>query len=249
MIAVALGFGAAAAPALAQRTTYTNFNSWYALGADIALPGPWSVLVDLQNRRSGPLRQTQSLFLRPALIYAVNSGVKLGLGISRSESFPYGEIPSAYHTPEWRLFEQLQLSHTVSRIAVSHRYRLEQRWLGRRGADTADHAIAQWNRASRFRYQVRGVMPLKGGTIDDHEPYATGYNELMIGFGRGVALNVFDQNRTAVGLGWRHSRSWRAEAGFLEQVVLKANGRDVERNHTLTFGLYYTRHHEAVAAR
>jgi hypothetical protein len=34
---------------------------------------------------------------------------------------------------------------------------------------------------------------------------------------------------------------WRTELGLLEQVLFKPNGIDVERNHTLTMSLGYSR--------
>jgi hypothetical protein len=42
-----------------------------------------------------------------------------------------------------------------------------------------------------------------------------------------------------IGAGWKLSPSWRGEIGFLEQTLLKPNGRDLERNHTMTFGAYW----------
>jgi hypothetical protein len=224
-----------------QRTTYTNLNSWYIVGADVALTDRWSVLLDTQMRRSGPIDETQSLFFRPALIYSLSPNIKLGYGVSRSESFPYGKIPNAYRAPEWRQFQQVQLSHSIDRVAFTHRYRLEQRWLGRRGADTSDHRIETWTRLSRFRYQLKATIPLRGDGVDVGEAYLTAGDEVLLGFGRNVALNVFDQNRLSTAVGWRFATSWRAEVGFLEQLLLKSNGRDMERNHTLTAGMFYSR--------
>jgi hypothetical protein len=232
---------AAASPLAAQRATYTNFNSWYALGADIALSERWAVLIDLQDRRSGPIDETQAVFFRPALTYEISPNVKLGYGVSRSESYPYGKIPNAYAAPEWRTFEQIVISHNTGRVAFAHRYRLEQRWQGKRGADTSDHDIKNYVRSSRVRYQVKAVLPLRGETVDVGEAYLTGYDEVMIGFGANVQNNIFDQNRATIGLGWRFAKAWRAELAFLEQLILKPNGSDFERDHTVTLGLYYLR--------
>ena len=230
-----------ARPLAAQRTTYTNFNSWYAFGADIALNARWGLLIDLQDRRSGPVDETQAVFLRPAITYALSPNVRLGYGVSFSKSYPYGKIPNPYAAPEWRSFEQIVISHNAGRVALAHRYRLEQREQGRRGADTSDHDITHYVRSSRVRYQVKLIVPLRGETVDVGEPYVTGYDELMVGFGANVQNNVFDQNRAALGLGWRFASVWRMELGFLEQLLLKPNGRDLEKNHTLTVGLYYLR--------
>lgn len=241
VIANACLLAAGAGRASAQRTTYTNFNSWYIFGADIGITDRWNVTLDVQERRSGPIRQPQAFFFRPSLNYTVASGVKLGFGITRSESYPFGKIPSAYQAPEWRTFEQLLLSSTFGRLQMTNRYRVEQRWQGKRGADTSDHKIASWLQTGRVRYQAKAVLPMQGQAVDVGSGYLTGYDEVMINFGRNVANNVFDQNRASVGVGMRYARDWKAEVGFLQQTSLKSNGKDLEQNSTLTFGLYYSR--------
>jgi hypothetical protein len=231
----------AASRADGQRTSYHNFNSWYILGADVALTDKWNAGLDLQERRSGPLRQPQAFFFRPALNYSMSPAVKLGFGISRSESYPFGEIPTAYQAPEWRVFEQVQLAQSVDRLGITHRYRVEQRWQGKRGVDTSDHRIASWLQSGRFRYQIKGLLPAHGQTVNVGDGYLTAGDEVFISYGRNVANNVFDQNRASIGAGLRYTAHWRAEVGFLQQTSLKSNGKDLEQNATLTFALYYSR--------
>lgn len=240
-VAVALLVAVGAVHAGAQRTTYTNFNSWYILGADWGITDRWSAGLDLQERRSGPIRQPQAFFFRPSVNYAVASGVKLAFGMTRSENYPFGKIPIAYQTPEWRIFEQLQLANTIGRVQMTHRYRVEQRWQGKRGADTSDHRIASWLQTGRARYQAKAVLPMHGQNVEVGGGYLTAYDEVFISYGRNVANNVFDQNRAALGYGLRYAREWKAEVGFLQQTSLKSNGKDLEQNATLTFGLYYSR--------
>jgi len=84
-------------------------------------------------------------------------------------------------------------------------------------------------------------LPLLGDDIEPGEPYVSLANELFIGIGRNVQYNIFDQNRATFVVGYRLTRNWRTEAGFLEHVIFKSNGADVERNHTFTFALSYSR--------
>lgn len=228
-------------PARAQRETFTNWNAWFTLNGDVAFTERWGVLFDGSIRRSGPLKEPQAAFARAALTYTVSEHVRVGAGVVRAESYPFGKIPSAYQAPEWRGFQQIVLSHDLGPLGMSHRYRLEQRWRGRRPDDGSSHAIDHWMRSSRFRYQVRATMPLRGPTVDPGEWYVTAANEMFIGFGANVQNNVFDQNRALVAAGRRLRGGWRTEVGFLEHVVFKSNGRDVERNHTVTMSLSYTR--------
>jgi hypothetical protein len=44
------------------------------------------------------------------------------------------------------------------------------------------------------------------------------YEEVMIGFGKNVDANVFDQNRLGILAGYVFSKNFRIEAGFLNQI-------------------------------
>lgn len=226
-------------PVQAQRTTHTNSNAWFTVNGDIALDERWGILFDVSVRRSGPVEEWQAFFARAGIAYTVSQHVRVAAGANRSESWPYGELPIAYRYPEWRTWQQVVLSHELGRAAFSHRYRLEQRWQGRRVDGVA--GIDHWMRTSRVRYQVRGTLPLRGETIDPGEAYLTLADELFINFGANIQSNIFDQNRASAAVGWRLTRPLRAEIGFLEQLSLKPNGRDVERNRTVTAALSITR--------
>ena len=45
------------------------------------------------------------------------------------------------------------------------------------------------------------------------------YDEIFIGFGENVNVNVFDQNRIGVLLGFRFSKKFRLEGGYLNQTL------------------------------
>lgn len=225
---------------MAQRQTHTNTNAWFVLSGDVAITGRWGVLFDASARRSGPVDQAMANFVRGGLAYEVNDHVRVAAGANWSRSYPYGELPSAYPVTEHRTWQQAVVSHDIGRLDVSHRYRLEQRWRGLRNDPDVDH-IDYWERASRFRYQVKGTLPFNGDGVDPGEAYASASNELFVGIGRNVGTNIFDQNRATVSLGYRATRNWRGEVAFLEHVIFKSNGIDVERNHTFTFTLSYSR--------
>lgn len=224
----------------AQRETFTNTNAWFIVNADVALKGRWGVLFDASARRSGPVDQAMANFVRGGLAYELNDYVRVAVGANWSRTYPYGELPSAYPVTERRVWQQAVVSHSIGRLDVSHRYRLEQRFRGRRDDPDVDH-IDHWERSGRFRYQLKGTLPLSGDDIEPGEAYVSASNELFIAFGRNVAYNIFDQNRATFALGYRLTRHWRTEAGFLEHVIFKGNGTDVERNHTFTLALSYSR--------
>ena len=230
------------APAMAQRQTHTNTNGWFVFNADVALSERWAILFDASARRSGTFDEPMANFVRGGLAYELTDDVRVAVGANWSRTYPYGELPADYPVTERRIWEQLQFGHEIGRLDLSHRYRLEQRFRGRRNDPDVDR-IDHWERSNRFRYQVKGTLPLSGDAIEAGEAYVSAAEELFIGIGRNVQTNIFDQNRATLSLGYRLTRNWRTEVGFLEHVIFKSNGTDVERNHTVTFTLSYSRPH------
>jgi hypothetical protein len=101
-----------------------------------------------------------------------------------------------------------------------------------------DERVQNWVRSNRFRYRLQGTIPLRGTTVDDGEYYLNLHDELFVSWGANVQANLFDQNRLSVNVGRRFSRGLRVELGYLEQLLLKGNGRQLERNHTIMMSVY-----------
>ena len=145
----------------AQRTTHTNSGAWFVFSADVAINDRWGMLFDASARRSGPVDEAMANFVRGGIAYEVSEHVRVAAGANWSRSYPYGEIPSPTTTDERRVWQQVQIGHAIGRLDLSHRYRIEQRFRGRwRSSD--DHQIDSWDRTNRFRYQVKGTLPLTG---------------------------------------------------------------------------------------
>lgn len=102
---------------------------------------------------------------------------------------------------------------------------LEQRFVGRYSSinETTEDEFPLLN---RIRYMIRVQVPLKGNEIKDKTPYLAFYDEIFIGFGKNVNMNVFDQNRIGLLLGYRFNKNIRIEGGYLNQTVQL--GRQIE---------------------
>ena len=220
------------------RTTRENINAWFTVSGENRLSERWYLDYDVGLRRSGPVKEMQSFLPRFGMRYQVNQAVRLTGGYAFSEVWPYGKLPNAFRAPEHRLWEQLQINHAVGRVALAHRYRLVQRWLGRVALEDGEEQVQNWVRTNRFRYRLQATLPLQGKTLDDGEFYVQANDELFVGWGANVQYNVFDQNRSTVAFGRRFSEKLRVEVGYLEQLIEKSNGRQLERNHTLLFAVY-----------
>lgn len=221
-----------------SRVTRENLNAWVTVTGDVRLSRRWFFDYDASVRRSGPWDEMQAILPRASVRYQPNSSIRFNWGYAFSEVWPYGKLPNAFRSPEHRMWEQVQLAQTVGRVAVTHRYRLEQRWLGRVALEDGEEQVQNWVRTNRFRYRVQGTLPLQGKTLDDREFYVAGNAEVFLNWGANVQYNVFDQNRMSLALGRRFSDKLRVEVGYLEQLAEKSNGRLLERNHTILLGFY-----------
>ena len=73
--------------------------------------------------------------------------------------------------------------------------------------------------------------------MDDQTLFLAFYDEVFLGFGKGIRANVLDQNRLYSALGWRFNAHTNLQLGYLNQYVFKPNGTSSERNHTLQFAI------------
>jgi len=220
-----------------QRKYTINYNGWYMYFGDHKVSDKWGVHLEAQLRRNEIITAGQQLLLRTGINYHFNSQVFATVGYGFIETYPYGDFPvkATYH--EHRIWEQIQIKSQLGISEFTSRFRLEQRFSQlpvNRGDQFKQGPSVYTN---RFRLLTRFSFPFKGKTIEDHSFYATVYDELFINFGKNVGYNIFDQNRAYAALGYQLPKLGRLEVGYLNQLVFKGDGIQVENNHTLQASL------------
>lgn len=217
------------------RITDPNTIGWYAFTANIKLNNTWSLNSEFQWRRDELITEPMQNLWRTGLNYTVNPKLGIRLGYALVETFNYGDIPLnnfGKQFTEHRSWQMVNLSDKIRSFELSHRFMLEQRWIGRYSNASLENED-QFIFSNRFRYMFRLQIPLKGNSIGDNTPYAAVYDEVLIGFGKNVNENVFDQNRLGILLGYRFSSKVRIEGGYLNQIAQlsrEVNGRNVFQN-------------------
>ncbi|MBM3446026.1 MAG: DUF2490 domain-containing protein [Bacteroidetes bacterium] len=208
---------------------------WYNYFGNFRLTEKFGLHTEYQWRRDNYITDWQQSLLRVGVNYQLNPRVLFRLGYAWIETYPYGEIPingQGRDFTEHRLFQMVQLSHKEGIIDFSHRFMLEQRFVGRYSSASVEKEDA-FPLLNRMRYMVRLQLPLKGKEITDNTPYLALYDEIFIGFGENVNANVFDQSRIGVLLGYRFNKNLRIEGGYLNQTIQfgrQINGQNVFQN-------------------
>lgn len=209
--------------AAGQVNRLDDFNriGWYVYEGDHRLGPRLTVHTEVQARRTGFITGWQQSLLRAGAGYQLLPRLKLGGGYTFLSTHPYGAHPTADAGtyPEKRFYEDLTLTDTLGRAALTHRLRLEQRWIGVPGASGPLSNEAVWQRQNRIRYQLAGTFPLQGPALDDGEWYFTAFEEVFLNFGREITTNVFNQNRLAAGVGYQFDEDFRIELQFLNQIT------------------------------
>lgn len=207
-----------------NRVIDRNVIGWYTYNGDHKLASRWELHTEYQWRRIDFIRTWQQSLARLGLIYKLTDRVNVSGGYTLFTTYPYGNYPSAdagVPVPEHRIYEDIELGDTFGRLELSHRFRLEQRWLGQ-PSDANPRKIANWEYQHRIRYQLSGTFPLSGSTIDNGEFYLNAFDELFISFGRNVGLNVFNQNRLSGGIGYQVRDNVKLELNYFNRVLQHA---------------------------
>ena len=237
---------ATAAHGQSPRLVDHNTLAWFGYMGDHQVAPKWAVHTELQWRRVNWLQTAQQVEGFLGAERELTSRLKAAGGGVYAQTHRYGDHPSVAGrpAPERRTYEELSLKTPLKRLVLTHRLRLEQRWLGAR-ADQGQGDVQDWVYQNRLRYQLAGTLPLRGPALDDGEWYLTAYDEAFLGFGRHVTGNPFSENRLAGGLGYQASRRARAELLYLQQLNRHArpdpvSGRPVvELNQGLQLMLFY----------
>lgn len=198
-----------------------NTIAWLAYTGNFHLEKKWGLYTEFQYRRDDFLSNWQQYVFKAGVNYKAAPRLTLRLGYALAETFDYGDIPVnpfGKQFTEHRSFQMAQLTDKMGILDMSHRFMLEQRWVGRYSRPELQKED-EWTYTNRFRYMYRLQIPLKGNSISGKTPYAAIYDEVFVSFGKNVGYNVFDQNRLGVLLGYQFSPFLRVEGGYLNQTL------------------------------
>jgi hypothetical protein len=236
-----------AAMAQGGRVTDPNANVWVSHWGDHRFHERWSFHTEGHWRRAELGASWQQLLLRPAVNFHLNDQVMFTQGYSYYSNYPYGAYPIRFKNWEHHLYQQVQLNQALGRVALQHRFRMEERFIARLIAseeDPAEGVFDKYGYQSRFRYRVWLSVPLgKSKTIGPGVFSANFYDEVFLNFGDSQRLDYIHQNRISALLGYQVSKPFSVLAGFLYQTIQRpgaAQGADLmELNSTIHVALVY----------
>jgi hypothetical protein len=211
---------------LKAQTVYQN-TGWLFLMNTSKFNDKWGAHFDLQLRSSDEFNNLRNLLIRPGITYYFNGSNNLTVGYLFTQTY----TPGAESITENRAWEQFIHTHKIQRVSVSHRFRLEQRFIEKIATDDVF--------AQRLRYFTRFLIPLKKeAQVFEKGFFAAVQNEVFLNIQNKDVTNnsFFDQNRAYVALGYRLQKKIDIELGYMNQAVKNLSGHT--NNNILQIALY-----------
>ncbi len=201
-----------------QRLADHNTIGWLAYTGTFKLKNKISLHTEYQWRRVNSLKNWQQGLLRTGVNFAIRKDVSINAGYAFAETFPYGDFPVATAFPEHRIFEQVIIKNPFGKMDISHRFTLEQRFVGKvviqNGSKETDYTFL-----NRMRYRIRTELPLNKNKQEKNVWSIMLLDEIFIGWGENIGANIFDQNRLALLVGYKLNQKLKFEVGYLNQVL------------------------------
>ncbi|MGC4232103.1 MAG: DUF2490 domain-containing protein [Niabella sp.] len=179
---------------------------WFFFLNSTKLNDKWGLHLDVQVRSHDNWNGIRNVLVRPGLTYFIRSNQNATAGYLYVPTLPVNGATLIEH----RIWEQYIISHKAFTGSLSHRFRLEQRFIEK---TNNDRVFAQ-----RFRYFFRHIQPLsKTESTFVKGPFAALQNEVFFNIQNKENTNnrFFDQNRSYLAGGYRFSKKLDIEAGYM----------------------------------
>jgi hypothetical protein len=192
--------------AIAQDSSLGN---WLIYIGNKKVNEKWNIHNEVQYRNYNGIGDLEQLLLRTGVGYNLsqNSNLLLGYGYILSENY-IGDTEDKFSVNEHRIFQQFTSKQSIGRVALSHRYRFEQRFV--------EDVFKM-----RFRYFLGINVPLQNIEKVDNSFYLSAYNEIFLN----SKSAIFDRNRVYGGLGYKVNSALKFELGYMNQFF-ENTGRD-----------------------
>ena len=215
----------------AQKNVSHNNLVWFGDFTKARLNDKWSIYLDFGFRRTEWLNKWSQVLVRPGITCHFNKSVSATVGVAY-----FSHYTATYIRPEGRGWQQLLFNETYGRISVNHRLRAEQRFFQK---VISSQLVDGYNYNNRFRYQLNIQAPFNKKQMDDKTLYFSIADEVFINSGKEIRNNYFDQNRLAVGLGYKLNESFNILVSYTNIFVQRAKGEAFEDNNVLVINIYH----------
>ena len=153
----------------------------------------------------------EQILLRTGVTYTPKkANILFTAGYGHIISGAYGDSDAT--SSENRIYQEALIPQKLgTRFYLTHRFRYEQRFV-----QTQDFR-------TRYRYNIFINVPLNKPVFEKKSIYCALYNEIFVNgqtnIGEGRKVELFDRNRTYLGLGYALDDYFKVQVGWMNQTV------------------------------
>ncbi|MEX0313230.1 MAG: DUF2490 domain-containing protein [Allomuricauda sp.] len=202
--------------ATAQSYDEHDSGSWLEFYGDNKIHERWSIPLSGILHHHDLFEMHDFSFLRTGISYRLNPRLTVTGGIAFVNSKDYDESFRSSSIQQYWLYEEFSIKNKFRRNTLSHRWRLENRW------------INEPNKTyfrNRIRYRLQFSRPLYGKT------FVKTFNEVFFNLN---GPSFFNQNRFYLGIGQILTPTFKVDVGYLKTHFTK------RKYGTFRMGLAYT---------
>lgn len=210
--------------------TLQNYQNWFVYVGQYKFSPKWGMHLDVQFRMDEEVKFAKQNLIRPGIIHYLNPKANVAAGYALIRT--HNAILNAYAT-EHRIWEQFSYGHKLAGTSMSHRVRVEQRFVEKLMAGKSETVSNGYFYGNRLRYMNRTVFDITKKEEARDIFYIALQDEVFANVAASdINKNFFDQNRLFVGLGIFHEKKTRLEIGYLNQYLNPNSGPNL-MNHIL----------------
>jgi Protein of unknown function (DUF2490) len=224
----------------AARQVVNQQVQWSFLSSTIKLKPNYSLFVEEQVGLV-EFKNMQHV-LRAGFDYAVTKKLSvMPIAYAYTWNYLYGKQPASFVNNERTVWQQIVYRQHISRVAVNHRLRFEERFIQTHSMGSNDEVVSNGfnNKQFRIRYRAFVNIPLNHKTIEPKTYYISIWDEIFMSWGKAVTFHKPDQNRVFVGPGYQFTKNLAVQGGFFYQMLIKSNGARQENNTGLLLQVNY----------
>jgi hypothetical protein len=205
-------------------------STWLSYFGDQPFTDTLALHLEASYRHTFPFDHPEQYMLRGGLTVDHRHGLSSLFAYTYLVSDPFeGGTPlpasASEKLPEHRALEQLQFQHRLvrtgeKRITLTHRFRVEQRWLG---TETEGEGSTRWKFAERARYRLTAKIPFKTASWPMTPDYISIFNEVYTSFGPHSGNSPFYANVDYGAFGWNLGSMFAFELGYQHRYAPIAN--------------------------
>ncbi|KEO75879.1 DUF2490 domain-containing protein [Anditalea andensis] len=186
-------------PTFSQNIVNNEIGGWIMVFNRIRFHDKWSMHNEVQDRFYDVAGRGEQLLIRTGFNYHYSDKLWLTAGYGYIENYPTTDA-GGRKVVEHRIWQQGLYFHALGRVALEHRGRLEQRFVGDRYRN-------------RIRYRLLATLPLNKVRMQPKTVFLAAYNEIFFHF----EDQPYDRNRLYGAIGYQFTTSTHLQAGYMAQ--------------------------------